>query len=33
MSTKVKKKTSKIKKVKRAPLKLSYSDEEKIELK
>ena len=33
MSTKVKKKTGKIKKVKRAPLKLSYSDEEKIELK
>ena len=33
MSTKVKKKTGKIKKVKRAPLKLSYTDEEKIELK
>ena len=33
MSTKVKKKTGKIKKVKRAPLKLEYSDEEKIELK
>ena len=33
MSTKVKKKTGKIKKVKRAPLKLSYSEEEKIELK
>ena len=33
MSTKVKKKTGKIKKVKRAPLKLSYSEEEKLELK
>ena len=33
MSTKIKKKTGKIKKVKRAPLKLEYSDEEKIELK
>ena len=33
MSTKVKKKTTKIKKPKRAPLKLSYTEEEKIELK
>ena len=33
MSTKVKKKTTKIKKVKRAPLKQSYTEEEKIELK
>ena len=33
MSTKVKKKTKKIAKVKRAPLKQSYTEEEKIELK
>ena len=33
MSTKVKKKTTKIKKPKRAPLKQSYTEEEKIELK
>ena len=33
MSTKPKKKTVKTKKIKRAPLKLSYTEEEKLELK